>query len=346
MQKIIVFTVLITILSTGSFSQSKVVNQINTSNMINKDFTASIVVSQSPEIAFDAIQNFRAWWSEEIEGKTNQLNETFFYHFQDVHLCKIKLIEVVPNKKLVYQVVDNQFNFVKDKTEWIGTKLIFEISEEAGKTKIIFTHEGLTPAYECYSVCEDAWTSYIKGSLQSLITTGKGKPNAKEGGLNAELIEKWGLPNKSNTMTQEKSFSTSIVVDKSAAEVFAAVNNVRGWWQGEIKGNTEKLGDEFTYQMKDVHFTKQKIVELVPNRKVVWLVTDSRINFVANKSEWVNTKIEFDITQEGDKTKLTFTHIGLVPSIECYGGCSGAWGQLVEKSLFSFITTGKGVDVF
>lgn len=160
----------------------------------SKNYTSTIFVEQSAEAAFKAIKNFGAWWSEEIEGNTDKLNETFFYHYKDVHLSKIKLIEIVPNKKLVYQVLDNEFNFVKDKSEWIGTKLIFEISDENGKTKVQFTHEGLVPDYECYHVCEDAWTGYIQGSLQSLITTGKGKPNAKEGGLNAELVEKWGLP--------------------------------------------------------------------------------------------------------------------------------------------------------
>jgi hypothetical protein len=164
--------------------------------MESKDFKTSILVDKSPADIIDAIVNFRAWWSEEIEGITDQLNETFFYHYKDVHLCKIKLVEIIPDKKLVYKVLDNEFNFTKDKTEWINTKLIFDILPENGKTKLVFTHEGLVPTYECYDVCEDAWTSYIQGSLYSLITTGKGKPNPKEGGLNAELVEKWGLPNK------------------------------------------------------------------------------------------------------------------------------------------------------
>lgn len=161
-----------------------------------QDYTTSFTVKSSPAAVFSAITNFRAWWSMQIEGNTDQLNETFFYHYKDVHLCKVKLIEMVPNKKLVYQVVDNQFSFTKDKTEWIHTRLVFDISTEGGKTNVRFTHEGLVPAYECYEVCQDAWTSYIQGSLQSLITTGKGKPNPKEGGLNAELVEKWGLPEK------------------------------------------------------------------------------------------------------------------------------------------------------
>ncbi len=206
MKRNLILTTLISVMMMMGFEDStsliadeknhKDLIQIKNIKMDNKDFTITILVAQTPETAFNAIKNFRGWWSQDIEGSTDQLHETFFYHYKDVHLSKIRLIEIVPNEKLVYIVVDNQFNFVKDKTEWINTKLIFEISKDGEKTKIKFTHEGLVPAYECYNVCEDAWTSYIQGSLKDLITTGKGKPNAKEGGLNAELVEKWGLPNK------------------------------------------------------------------------------------------------------------------------------------------------------
>ena len=141
-------------------------------------------------------------------------------------------------------------------------------------------------------------------------------------------------------------FTTTILVDNSPHEVFAAINNVSGWWQGEIEGSTDKLNDEFTYQMEEMHFSKQKIVEFIPDQKVVWLVTESKLNFVSKKNEWTGTKIIFEISEINHKTQLRFTHLGLVPEFECYGGCSGAWGDLVEKSLFSLITTGKGEKVF
>jgi len=147
-------------------------------------------------------------------------------------------------------------------------------------------------------------------------------------------------------MNKNKDFTSSIQVDKSPAEVFNAINNVRDWWQGEITGKTDKLNAEFSYKMNDVHFSKQKIVELVPGKKVVWLVTESNLSFVARHDEWTNTTIQFDISSENGKTNLTFTHYGLVPAFECYGGCSGAWESLIQKSLFSYITTGKGVNVF
>lgn len=92
----------------------------------------------------------------------------------------MKLVELVPDKRVAWLVTDNNFSFTEDKTEWKGTKLVFEISRNANQTEIHFTHEGLVPTYECYNVCSDAWGTYIRGSLKSLIATGKGSPNPKE----------------------------------------------------------------------------------------------------------------------------------------------------------------------
>lgn len=141
-------------------------------------------------------------------------------------------------------------------------------------------------------------------------------------------------------------FTTTILVNQTPSEVFSAINNVSGWWQGEIKGSTTKLGDEFTYRMEEFHFSKQKLVEVIPNEKVVWLVTQSKLNFVKDTTEWTETKIIFEISEINNKIQLRFTHQGLVPKFECYEACSNAWSQLIQQSLFSLITTGKGKKVF
>ncbi|MCX6352777.1 MAG: SRPBCC domain-containing protein [Bacteroidetes bacterium] len=145
---------------------------------------------------------------------------------------------------------------------------------------------------------------------------------------------------------QNQNFTTTILVGQSATEVFNAINNVADWWQGEIKGSSKKLNDEFEYRMLDIHYSKQKVVEIIPNEKVVWLITDSNLSFFKDKQEWNGTKVVFEISVVNNKTQLRFTHMGLVPEFQCYGDCSGAWGMLVEQSLFSLITTGKGKKVF
>jgi hypothetical protein len=145
-----------------------------------KDYTTSFTVDQSPEEIFDAINNVRGWWSENIEGRTDKIGEEWTYRYKDVHLCKMKITELIPGKKIVWLVLENHFDFTKDKTEWKGTKVIFEITRKGEKSEVHFTHAGLVPEYECFEICSNAWGSYINGSLRNLITTGKGKPNPKE----------------------------------------------------------------------------------------------------------------------------------------------------------------------
>ncbi len=146
--------------------------------METPDFNTTIIVDQSPEVAFKAINNVRGWWSEEIEGNTEKLNDEFIYHYEDIHRCTIRLIEVVPNRKVVWYVVKNYFSFTKDNSEWTGTTISFDITEKNNKTHIHVTHHGLVPEYECFEICKAGWTNYINNSLHSLITTGKGLPNA------------------------------------------------------------------------------------------------------------------------------------------------------------------------
>jgi hypothetical protein len=142
---------------------------------------------------------------------------------------------------------------------------------------------------------------------------------------------------------EAQDYKVSIVVHKSPKEVFASINNVRGWWIGEIEGEADKLGSEFTYSFKDFHETTQKVTELIPNKKIVWHVTKSKIKFVSNQNEWKDTDIIFELTPEGDSTRITLTHSGLTPAIQCYDNCSAGWDFFIQKSLQNFILKGKGI---
>ena len=164
--------------------------------MSKKDFTTTISVNQSPEEVFNAINNVRGWWSEGVDGTTDKVNAEFDYHYQDIHVCKLKIIELVPNAKVVWHVVKNHFNFTKDEQEWTGTKIYFEITRKGGEIELRFTHVGLVPEYECFEVCREGWTNYIESSLHDLITTGRGAPNPKEGGFNQQLIDDYNSSKK------------------------------------------------------------------------------------------------------------------------------------------------------
>lgn len=138
-----------------------------------------------------------------------------------------------------------------------------------------------------------------------------------------------------------QNYSTSFTVDQTPEEAFTAINNVRGWWSGEIEGDTDKLDTEFTYRVPDVHYCKMKITEIIPGKEVVWHVLDSYISYTEAKTEWNDTKIRFEISKKDGKTEVRFMHIGLVPAYECYRDCSNGWGALVNGNLRQLIATGE-----
>ncbi|NYE75626.1 SRPBCC family protein [Microlunatus parietis] len=145
-------------------------------------YTEAFHVDRTPQVAFEAITNVRGWWSQGVQGVTDEVGAEFEYSFQDVHRSRIRVTELVPGRRVAWHVLDNYLNFVDDQSEWQDTKMIFDISATDAGTEVRFTHVGLVPEYDCYDVCSNAWGGYISGSLRNLIMTGQGQPNPKEDG--------------------------------------------------------------------------------------------------------------------------------------------------------------------
>lgn len=140
-------------------------------------------------------------------------------------------------------------------------------------------------------------------------------------------------------------FTITLFTEQAPQEVFQAINNVSTWWSGyyseEFKGRTEKLNDEFSFRAGGgAHYSKQKLIEVIPNKKIVWLITESELSFLEKTDEWTGTKVIFEISEKDGKTQLTFTHEGLTPEIECYDSCAPAWTQYVQNKLLPLISTG------
>ena len=143
--------------------------------MTTTDFSLSFLVPQTPQAVYNAITDVPAWWSSDFTGASRQEGDVFDVRFfGDVHASRQVVEEAVPDQKIVWLVTDSRLNFLQDKAEWTGTRMVFDISEEGGQTKLLFTHLGLHPQVECFQDCSTGWTKFLLHSLRNLITTGKG----------------------------------------------------------------------------------------------------------------------------------------------------------------------------
>ncbi len=136
----------------------------------------------------------------------------------------------------------------------------------------------------------------------------------------------------------------SFRVPRSPMEVYDAINRVSEWWIGEFEGASNAEGAVFTYQYKPYHRTVQQVTQLVPGKRIAWKVLESSIHFVKDEAEWKDTTIVFNIEGKAGETEVRFTHVGLTPKLECYGGCSSGWLHYIKTSLPSLLVTGQGVD--
>jgi hypothetical protein len=140
----------------------------------------------------------------------------------------------------------------------------------------------------------------------------------------------------------DTNLTISFAVSKRPEAVFAAITNVAGWWSKGLQGRSEKPGDVFTYRHKDLHLSKQRVVEAVPGERVVWEVLEADLSFVKNRHEWKGTQIRFELVAQGGKTELRFTHVGLKRDCECFEACSDGWSYYLQQSLKPLIETGVG----
>jgi hypothetical protein len=141
---------------------------------------------------------------------------------------------------------------------------------------------------------------------------------------------------------QNNSYTATIEVAQSPEDVFNHINDVSKWWSKDFEGNSKNLNDEFIICHPGAHYSKQRLIEIVPGKKIVWLVTKSELDWLKkDKHEWTNTKMIFEIATKNNKTLLYFTHEGLTPEKECRDRCEQGWNMVIKERLFNFITSGK-----
>ena len=271
--------------------------------MINKKYTVTIELSKCPADVFNYLIELSKWWPEDFVGDQINLNTEFVFRTGDGHYSKNKVIQFEPNKKVVWLVTESVRK--TDNFDWSGTKMMFELSPKSGGTSLTFSYDGPVLEAEQDRLAQ-VCDFCIKDKLYNFI----------------------------------ESFTATIEVEKSPQEVFNCIKDVSKWWGGnDLEGSV----DEFTIHHPNAHFSKQKLIELIPDQKIVWLITEATLTWLQkNKHEWAGTKVIFEIAAKENKTEVLFTHEGLVPRLECYSRCADeGWAVVIKDNLSKFITEGK-----
>ena len=141
---------------------------------------------------------------------------------------------------------------------------------------------------------------------------------------------------------EKQDYKYVFTTDIPPVEALDAISRVTEWWASDFEGSSLKLDDVFTVHFGEVSVTF-RIVEVVPGKKIVWLVTDCNLTWLQDIKEWNGTRIEWEVSTVNNATQISMTHVGLVPGIECYNDCENGWNFHIGTSLFKLITEGVGM---
>jgi len=82
-----------------------------------------------------------------------------------------------------------------------------------------------------------------------------------------------------------RSYQTKIQIDHSPVEAFFKLTQVSIWWTKDFEGSSAQPGDEFIICHPGAHYAKHKVVEFIPGQKLVWLVTESKLDWLEKQDE-------------------------------------------------------------
>jgi uncharacterized protein YndB with AHSA1/START domain len=227
-----------------------------------------------------------------------------------------KILTLVPDTQLSYTFDPSVDDHYKGETI---SKVTWTIERFEQVCKLSICHEALSEKFE--KDVRVGWP-YFLSSLKSLLETGKSLPRPH---------------------AIDNSYTLTMSVHQPIEKVFKNISDVSAWWTKDFAGDSTKLHDEFTVIHPGAHYSKQRLITVVSNQKWVWLVTESKLDWLNNKEEWTGTRMIFELTTADGKTIVTFTHEGLVPGLECYERVAQGWDIVIKEQLLHYIQTGKRI---
>ncbi len=134
------------------------------------DIMHRVGVKAAPRDVYNAItarERLAGWWTDDTRGQS-EVGGVVHFQFGDRGFFDMKVLELAPEQRVVWQVTDGP-------KEWIGTKVIWELTPEGAGTTIRFKHQGWREQVDFMGHCSTKWATFLL-SLKSLLETGSGRP--------------------------------------------------------------------------------------------------------------------------------------------------------------------------
>ena len=115
------------------------------------------------------------WWTTDTRGDSKaggMLKTVFTADGKVLGSCDIKVLELEPGKRVLWQVVEGP-------AEWVGTKISFDLKQEDDYSIILFKHQGWKEPVEFMYHCSTKWATFLM-SLKALVETGQGQPSPRD----------------------------------------------------------------------------------------------------------------------------------------------------------------------
>lgn len=141
----------------------------------------------------------------------------------------------------------------------------------------------------------------------------------------------------------KQSYSREVLVSIKPDLVYQAIaEGIDKWWT-EFSNQALKVGDQLVVRFEKNTFWVMTVSEATPNRSLLWKVVEANhdLEELSKKDEWKGTTIKWEIVAHKNGSKVTLTHQGLVPTLECFEICQADWDYFLG-SLKDYLETGKG----
>jgi uncharacterized protein YndB with AHSA1/START domain len=111
-------------------------------------------------------EGLAGWWTTTTDGQSAP-GETLSFRFNK-HVTEMKVEDLKPSARVVWRCT-------RATPEWEGTQVTFDLTEEGGRTTLLFGQRGWAEAGDFYATCSTKWATFLL-SLREFAETGKGRP--------------------------------------------------------------------------------------------------------------------------------------------------------------------------